>query len=143
MKGKEYFENKKIADKISLVLKVVFAILVVNNILFAILLIVFGHPVFLIIPIAGMVVMPILGQKMVQALTENILEPLEQIEKAAEEMSHGKLDIDVTYESDDELGKLAQSFRDTAASMRNLPMLRFIVEISKRYLINSKRLRLD
>ena len=120
MKGKEYFENKKIADKISLVLKVVFAILVVNNILFAILLIVFGHPVFLIIPIAGMVVMPILGQKMVQALTENILEPLEQIEKAAEEMSHGNLDIDVTYESDDELGKLAQSFRDTVASLKEV-----------------------
>lgn len=118
MQGKEYFQNRKIADKISLVVKVVFVILAINNILFAALMIAFGHPVFLIIPILGMIAMPILGQQMVKALTDNILEPLEQIENAAEAMSHGNLDIDVTYEAEDELGKLAQSFRNTAASLK-------------------------
>ena len=120
MQGKEYFQNRKIADKISLVVKVVFVILAINNILFAALMIAFGHPVFLIIPILGMIAMPILGQQMVKALTDNILEPLEQIENAAEAMSHGNLDIDVTYEAEDELGKLAQSFRDTAASLKEV-----------------------
>ena len=109
MQGKEYFQNRKIADKLSLVVKVVFVILAINNILFAALMIAFGHPVFLIIPILGMIVMPILGQQMVKALTENILEPLDQIENAAEAMSQGNLEIDVTYESEDELGKLAKS----------------------------------
>ena len=120
MQGKEYFQNRKIADKLSLVLKVVFVILAINNILFAALLIAFGHPVFLIIPILGMIVMPILGQQMVKALTENILEPLEQIENAAEAMSQGNLEIDVTYEAEDELGKLAESFRKTASSLKEV-----------------------
>lgn len=120
MQGKEYFQNRKIADKLSLVVKVVFVILVINNILFAALLIAFGHPVFLIIPILGMIVMPILGRQMVKALTENILEPLEQIENAAEAMSQGNLEIDVTYEAEDELGKLAQSFRRTASSLKEV-----------------------
>lgn len=120
MQGKEYFQNRKIADKLSLIVKVVFVILVINNILFAALLIAFGHPVFLIIPILGMIVMPILGRQMVKALTENILEPLEQIENAAEAMSQGNLEIDVTYEAEDELGKLAQSFRRTASSLKEV-----------------------
>ena len=120
MQGKEYFQNRRIADKISLVLKVVFVVLAINNILFAALMIAFGHLVFLIIPVLGMIIMPILGQQMVKALTDNILEPLEQIENAAEAMSHGNLDIDVTYEAEDELGKLAQSFRDTAASLKEV-----------------------
>lgn len=120
MQGKEYFQNKKIADKLSLVLKVVFVILAVNNVLFAALMIAFGHPVFLIIPVIGIVIMPILGQKMVKALTENILEPLEQIEAAAEAMSQGNLEIDVTYVGEDELGKLAKSFRETAVSLKEV-----------------------
>ena len=120
MQGKEYFQNRRIADKISLVLKVVFVILAINNILFAALMITFGHLVFLIIPVLGLIIMPILGQQMVKALTDNILEPLEQIENAAEAMAHGNLDIDVTYEAEDELGKLAQSFRNTAASLKEV-----------------------
>ena len=120
MQGKEYFQNRKIADKLSLVVKVVFVILAINNILFAALMIAFGHPVFLIIPVLGVIVMPILGQQMVKALTENILEPLDQIENAAEAMSQGNLEIDVTYESEDELGKLAQSFRKTASSLKEV-----------------------
>ena len=120
MQGKEYFQNRRIADKLSLVLKVVFVILAINNILFAALMIAFGHLVFLIIPVLVMIIMPILGQQMVKALTDNILEPLEQIENAAEAMSHGNLDIDVTYEAEDELGKLAQSFRNTAASLKEV-----------------------
>ena len=120
MQGKEYFQNRRIADKLSLVLKVVFVVLAINNILFAALMIAFGHLVFLIIPVLVMIIMPILGQQMVKALTDNILEPLEQIENAAEAMSHGNLDIDVTYEAEDELGKLAQSFRNTAASLKEV-----------------------
>ena len=120
MQGKEYFQNRRIADKLSLVLKVVFVVLAINNILFAGFMIAFGHVVFLIIPVLVMSIMPILGQQMVKALTDNILEPLEQIENAAEAMSHGNLDIDVTYEAEDELGKLAQSFRNTAASLKEV-----------------------
>lgn len=115
-----YFQNKKIADKLALVLKAVFAVLLINNILFAVLMIVFGHPVFLIIPIAGTIVMPLLAQRMVKALTENILNPLEEIEQAAEDMAKGNLEIKISYQAEDELGKLADSFRKTATFLKGV-----------------------
>ena len=120
MRGKEYFQNRKIADKLSLVLKVIIVVLAVNNVLFAAMMIAFGHPVLLIIPIVGIIAILILGKMMLKALTENILEPLEQLETAADAISHGNLEIDVTYKSEDELGSLAQSFRRTSSTLKDV-----------------------
>ncbi len=120
MRGKEFFQNRKIADKLSLVLKVIIVVLAVNNVLFAVMMIAFGHPVLLIIPIVGIIAILILGKMMLKALTENILEPLEQLETAADAISHGNLEIDVTYESEDELGSLAQSFRRTSSTLKDV-----------------------
>lgn len=120
MQGKEYFQNRKIADKLSLVLKVIIVVLAVNNVLFAAMMIAFGHPVLLIIPIVGIIAILILGKMMLKALTENILEPLEQLETAADAISHGNLEIDVTYKSEDELGSLAQSFRRTSSTLKDV-----------------------
>ena len=114
MRGKEFFQNRKIADKLSLVLKVIIVVLAVNNVLFAAMMIALGHPVLLIILIVGIIAILILGKMMLKALTENILEPLEQLETAADAISQGNLEIDVTYESEDELGGLAQSWRTKA-----------------------------
>ena len=120
MRGKEFFQNRKIADKLSLVLKVIIVVLAVNNVLFAAMMIAFGHPVLLIIPILGIIAILILGKMMLKALTENILEPLEQLETAADAISHGNLEIDVTYKSEDELGSLAQSFRRTSSTLKDV-----------------------
>lgn len=128
-----YFRDKKIADKLAVVLKAAFLVLLINNILFAVLMIVFGHPVFLIIPVIGTIAMPILGRQVVKALTKNILEPLEQIEKASESMAEGNLDIEVTYEAQDELGMLSASFRNTAAFLKAIveDMDHLLTEFSK------------
>ena len=120
MRGKEFFQNRKIADKLSLVLKVIIVVLAVNNVLFAAMMIALGHPVLLIIPIVGIIAILILGKMMLKALTENILEPLEQLETAADAISHGNLEIDVTYKSEDELGSLAQSFRRTSSTLKDV-----------------------
>lgn len=120
MRGKEFFQNRKIADKLSLVLKVIIVVLAVNNVLFAAMMLAFGHPVLLIIPIVGIIAILILGKMMLKALTENILEPLEQLETAAYAISQGNLEIDVTYESEDELGSLAQSFRRTSSTLKDV-----------------------
>ena len=120
MRGKEFFQNRKIADKLSLVLKVIIVVLAVNNVLFAAMMIAFGHPVLLIIPIVGIIAILILGKMMLKALTENILEPLEQLETAAYAISQGNLEIYVTYESEDELGSLAQSFRRTSSTLKDV-----------------------
>ena len=113
-----FFRDKKIADKLAVVLKAAFLVLLINNILFAILMIVFGHPVFLIIPVVGTIAMPMFGRMVVKALTRNILEPLEQIKEASESLAEGNLDIEVTYEAKDELGMLSASFHDTAAFLK-------------------------
>ena len=117
---KNYFQNVKIADKLKMVMKAIFAVLLVNNILFAILMLVFGHPVWIIIPVIAVVGMPLLSKRVVQELTQNILEPLEQIEKAADDMAHGNLEIDISYQGEDELGKLAESFRNTSFYLRGV-----------------------
>ena len=120
MRGKEFFQNRKRAYKLSLFLKVIIVVLAVNNVLFAAMMIAFGHPVLLIIPIVGIIAILILGKMMLKALTENILEPLEQLETAAYAISQGNLEIDVTYESEDELGSLAQSFRRTSSTLKDV-----------------------
>ena len=117
---KNYFQDVKIADKLKMIMKAIFAILLVNNILFAILMLVFGHPVWIIIPVIAVVGMPLLSKRVIQELTENILEPLDQIEKAADDMAHGNLEIDISYQGEDELGKLAESFRNTSFYLRGV-----------------------
>ncbi|MCI5856430.1 MAG: methyl-accepting chemotaxis protein [Agathobacter sp.] len=128
-----YFRDKKIADKLAGVLKAAFLVLLINNILFGVLMIVFGHPVFLVIPVIGTIAMPILGQKVVKALTKNILEPLNQIEQASQAMAEGNLDIEVTYEAEDELGRLSTSFRNTATFLKEIveDMDQLLTEFSK------------
>ena len=91
-----------------------------SNVLFAAMMIALGHPALLIIPILGIIAILILGKMMLKALTENILEPLEQLETAADAISQGNLEIDVTYESEDELGSLAQSFRRTSSTLKDV-----------------------
>ena len=72
----------------------------------------------MIIPVLGLIAIPVLGQLMIKALADNILEPLEQLENAAEAISNGNLDIEVSYDSQDELGSLAQSFRKTSSTLK-------------------------
>ena len=107
---KNYFQNVKITDKLKMVMKAIFAILLVNNILFAILMLVFGHPVWIIIPVIAVVGMPLLSKMIIQELTENILEPLDQIEKAADDMALRKSRNWYFLSGEDELGKLARKF---------------------------------
>ena len=97
---KNYFQDVKIADKLKMIMKAIFAIL----------MLVFGHPVWIIIPVIAVVGMPLLSKKIIQELTQNILEPLDQIEKAADDMAHGNLEIDISYQGEDELGKLTSFY---------------------------------
>ncbi|HBI92527.1 MAG TPA: methyl-accepting chemotaxis protein, partial [Terrisporobacter glycolicus] len=44
-------------------------------------------------------------------ITKKIKEPIEEIEIAANKMAEGDFNIDITYESKDELGVLSESMR--------------------------------
>lgn len=59
-------------------------------------------------------------------LTKGILEPVREIRKAADTIANGQLNINITYQSKDELGQLADNLRDTAEAL-NL----YVSEIKK------------
>ncbi len=48
-------------------------------------------------------------------LSKSILVPVEEISKAADEMSAGNLNINIDYESEDELGRLAKDLNESTA----------------------------
>lgn len=55
--------------------------------------------------------------KIRRSLVQIIMEPMSQIELAAENLRNGKLDVDITYESEDEFGKLANNLRESCHSL--------------------------
>ena len=50
-------------------------------------------------------------------ITKNMLRPIKQIQKASADLKAGNLDVDITYESPDELGQLANDFKDACATL--------------------------
>ena len=52
-----------------------------------------------------------------KTITKNMLHPIKQIQKASADLKAGNLDVDITYESPDELGQLANDFKDACATL--------------------------
>ena len=52
-----------------------------------------------------------------KTITKNMLRPIKQIQKASADLKAGNLDVDITYESPDELGQLANDFKDACATL--------------------------
>ena len=48
-------------------------------------------------------------------ITKNLLRPIKQIQKASADLKAGNLDVNITYDSPDELGLLANDFKDACA----------------------------
>ena len=56
--------------------------------------------------------------KLEKSLTSLLLEPIHQLQKAAQKLNAGELDVDISYESADEFGDLAQNFRQACSQLR-------------------------
>ena len=52
-----------------------------------------------------------------KTITKNMLRPIKQIQKASADLKAGNLDVDITYEAPDELGQLANDFKDACATL--------------------------
>jgi methyl-accepting chemotaxis protein len=59
----------------------------------------------------------VVGAGLAYTVTRTLTAPMHQLEAAASAMAHGQLDFGVDYESGDELGALADSFRRSAAAL--------------------------
>lgn len=85
-------------------------------------------------------------------ITKSIQRPVAELEKAAEKLSKGELDAEIVYESKDELGNLANSFRtafnfmkdvisDTDHMLGEIAAGNFQVQSEKRRSIHGRLLR--
>lgn len=56
--------------------------------------------------------------RLAKILSELIVSPLKELQNAANDISNGKLAIEVAYEAEDELGELSGSFRKTISTLK-------------------------
>lgn len=56
--------------------------------------------------------------KLAGALTSLILEPIKELQKATQKLKAGELDINIDYNTQDELGELAADFQETCVQIR-------------------------
>lgn len=118
--GENLFQNKNVDAKLKFILKAMIAVLFVNNVFFGVFTVATGHALWIIIPIIGMILTIVVGSILGKALAANITEPLAEIEKAANAMAEGNLEIEIPYDAKDEFGSVADSFRKTAAFLKSV-----------------------
>lgn len=58
------------------------------------------------------------GMKLSTSISKSICDPLDELKEAAEKLKEGNLDIEIEYQSGDELGVLADSFRGACLFMK-------------------------
>lgn len=58
--------------------------------------------------------------RVTKTITAIITKPILEIEKATEKLKKGELDVDITYESEDELGTLAANFKEACDSLHEI-----------------------
>ncbi|MBQ4104471.1 MAG: methyl-accepting chemotaxis protein [Clostridia bacterium] len=61
-----------------------------------------------------------IGLYYARKLSQVITEPISEMKNVAEQLSQGNLDVEVNYESTDEFGELADSFRKTCSTLKNI-----------------------
>lgn len=55
-----------------------------------------------------------------KTISKILREPIDELENAAEKLKKGELDVNITYESKDELGRLAVNFREACAQIQEV-----------------------
>lgn len=65
-----------------------------------------------------LIVSVILGIKISRRIVKDVVNPLEEIERAAKELGEGNLHVNLQYESQDEMGRVAGSLRNAFTSLQ-------------------------
>ena len=63
------------------------------------------------------VVATVISLRLAKIIIEGIVEPVDQLKYAAAEMTQGRLDAEIAYQSKDELGELADSIREVQVTL--------------------------
>ncbi len=109
--------NFSIRKKLNRVFTIIIAIFLVSILAAVISLFTVTSATSTVIAVAIVLVMGILGIVFTivlgKALSAELVKPIRELENAAEQLSCGKFDFEVTYESQDEFGVVADKFRNT------------------------------
>lgn len=62
----------------------------------------------------------IIGAMVIIRFTDGLIRPIREVEGAARKMAEGDYDVELDYESDDEIGNLAQSMRDMVSTTKTI-----------------------
>ena len=74
--------------------------------------------IFVVVIVIVLVVLAVLvSLRLAKVIIEGITVPVDELKHAAAEMTQGRLDAEIAYESEDELGELADSIREVQVTL--------------------------
>lgn len=74
--------------------------------------------IFVVVIVIVLVVLAVIvSLRIAKVIIEGITTPVDELKNAAAEMTQGRLDAEITYESEDELGELADSIREVQVTL--------------------------
>lgn len=124
------FKNKSIKDKVNSSFRMIIVLYVVSVILTMLLMftanVVSGNAktAMFFVGIAAIIVIMIASivatLKRAAMLVNYIVNPVRELSNVAEKISNGELDVEITYQSEDEIGELADDFRKTASTLHQI-----------------------
>ena len=76
--------------------------------------------VFSVIMLIGFIVSILVSANFEKLLSDVITKPIVELKEVSEKLADGDLNVEVTYESEDELGVLANSFRKTCTALKDI-----------------------
>ncbi len=78
----------------------------------------FGAIVVFVLLIFFSVFAIVTGRVMAKLITKAVVEPVQLLQDVADNIAKGNFNVEVTYESEDEMGELAQSFKQTCDALK-------------------------
>ena len=124
------FKNKSIKEKVNGSFEMIIVLYVVSVafavfLMFAVKIVPSATEYFVlaggIVVLAIITVCSILATlKRAKMLIHYIVEPVRELSSVAEKISGGELDIEIAYQSEDEIGELAEDFRKTATTLQRI-----------------------
>ena len=124
------FKNKSIKEKVNGSFEMIIVLYVVSVafavfLMFAVKIVPSATEYFVlaggIVVLAIITVCSILATlKRAKMLIHYIVEPVRELSSVAEKISGGELDIEIAYQSEDEIGELAEDFRKTANTLQRI-----------------------
>lgn len=130
MSKEEKFKNQSISQKVDDSFRMIIKLYLLSVVFASIMLVIMrqlsieAELPFLVVTIIILAVIVVISIMLTirreKMLIKYITEPVAELSEVAEQISSGKLDVAVTYESEDEIGVLADNFRKTASTLSKI-----------------------